>query len=280
MKLIDLVKRISPPKPWDEGDNIPWNEPGFSGRMLAEHLSQKHDAASRRGEIIDDHVDWIHNDLLKGTPSKILDLGCGPGLYSSRLAKLGHECVGIDYSPASIEYAQKTCEVEGLSCTYKCEDVRAAEYGEGYALAMFIYGEFNVFRREKIELILKKLSGALNENGILLLEPHTYDAVKKIGATGPSWFTAESGLFSDQPHVCLSENFWNEDSQTAIRRWFVCDKSSENIIRYSATYQAYTDSEYRALLEQASFHAIQFYPSLSTHTPESSPSLMAITARR
>ena len=27
------------PEPWDEGDNIPWNEPGFSRRMLREHLT-------------------------------------------------------------------------------------------------------------------------------------------------------------------------------------------------------------------------------------------------
>ncbi len=278
MKLMDLVKRIRPPKPWDEGDNIPWNEPGFSGRMLAEHLSQEHDWASRRGEIIDEHVDWIHTDWLKETPTRILDLGCGPGLYSSRLCKLGHECVGIDYSPASIEYAQKAAKTEDLACTYKCEDIRATEYGQGYGLAMMVYGEFNVFRPEKIELILKKMFSALAENGILLLEPHTYDAVKKIGTTGPSWFTAESGLFSDQPHVCLSENFWNEDTKTAIRRWYICDSITDAIIRYSATYQAYTDAEYRALLEKANFHSIQFYPSLSTSTPESTNSLMAITA--
>lgn len=37
----------------------------------------------------------------KGNPTRILDLGCGPGLYTSRLARLGHCCVGIDFS----EYA-------------------------------------------------------------------------------------------------------------------------------------------------------------------------------
>ena len=64
MELIDLVNRSSPPLPWTEGDNIPWNEPGFSQRMLKEHFSQEHDDASRRFGTIDRQVDWIHTTLL------------------------------------------------------------------------------------------------------------------------------------------------------------------------------------------------------------------------
>ena len=102
MNLIDLINRTSNPEPWSEGDNIPWNDPGFSQRMLKEHLSQDHDAASRKFERIGQHVHWIHHNALDGKPGKLLDLGCGPGLYANRLAKLGHECIGIDFSPASI----------------------------------------------------------------------------------------------------------------------------------------------------------------------------------
>ena len=46
--LTDLIQRDIAPKPWAEGEKIPWNDPEFSRRMLKEHLSQKHDAASRR----------------------------------------------------------------------------------------------------------------------------------------------------------------------------------------------------------------------------------------
>ena len=106
LKLLDIIHRQDHPKPWAEGEKIPWNDPEFSKRMLREHLSQEHDAASRRFEIIDKHVSWIHNHILNGNPTRILDLGCGPGLYTNRLARLGHQCVGIDFSPASIAYAR------------------------------------------------------------------------------------------------------------------------------------------------------------------------------
>ncbi len=145
------------------------------------HLSQEHDAASRRFEVIDQHVGWIHNELLCGHPSRILDLGCGLGLYASRLSKLGHECVGIDFSPASIALAREQAEREGLRCTYVQDDIRAPDYGTGYGLVMLIFGEFNAFSPSDAMGISIKAHGALAEGGILLLEPHTASAVREMG---------------------------------------------------------------------------------------------------
>ncbi len=47
--ILDNVDREPNPAPWFEGDNISWDDPDFSERMLAEHLSQEHDLASRNG---------------------------------------------------------------------------------------------------------------------------------------------------------------------------------------------------------------------------------------
>ena len=66
MKLADIVNRIIPPAPWAEGEKIPWDEPGFSRRMLKEHLSQEHDAASRRIEFVHAQVDYIAGLIEKG----------------------------------------------------------------------------------------------------------------------------------------------------------------------------------------------------------------------
>ena len=32
--VLDIVDRTPEPAPWSEGDNIPWDDPGFSERML------------------------------------------------------------------------------------------------------------------------------------------------------------------------------------------------------------------------------------------------------
>ncbi len=280
LKLMDIVHRQSVPKPWAEGEKIPWNDPDFSSRMLDEHLSQEHDAASRRFEIIDKHVDWIHDQVLQGKPTRILDLGCGPGLYTSRLARLGHRCVGIDFSPASIAYAKAQAEEAGLDCTYVHQDIRTADYGDGYGLVMSIFGEFNVFRPENARAILEKARRALVPGGCLLFEPHPFDAVAELGEQPSSWFSTEKGLFSAEPHLYLQESFWDEGHNVTIQRYYIVDAATGEVTRYSSSMQAYTDDEYRSLLAECGFGNVEFYPSLSGSEGDSEKYLMAILAQK
>jgi len=278
MELIDLVNRSSPPLPWAEGDNIPWNEPGFSQRMLKEHFSQEHDAASRRFGTIDKQVDWINTTLLAQQPTSILDLGCGPGFYSERLARLGHTCHGIDYSPASIEYAITTATRERLACTYVCQDIRQAEFPSGIGFVMLIYGEFNVFRPEDAAMILDKAWQALNPGGFLLLEPHPYPVVQQLGEEPDSWYASSGGLFSDHPHLVLQENFWDAAVQVSTIRYYVIYAPSGQVTQYAQSMQAYQDDEYRSLISAHGFESIQILPGLLGK--DSPQGLIAIIARK
>ena len=45
--LWQIYQRSQPPVPWRDGNNLPWDDPAFSERMLKEHLDQSHGAASR-----------------------------------------------------------------------------------------------------------------------------------------------------------------------------------------------------------------------------------------
>lgn len=277
MKLLDIVNRSPSPAPWTEGDNIPWHDPDFSRRMLEEHLSQEHDAASRRFDIIDQHVRWIHQELLLGRPTRILDLGCGPGLYTSRLARLGHECVGIDYSPASIAHAEAQARVEKLACRYVHQDIREADYGTGFGLVMLIFGEFNVFSPTDARQLLHKAHGALaapgsSGLGLLLLEPHNFSTIQRVGRLAPSWYTAADGLFADGAHICLQESFWDSSRWTATIRYYIIDASSGQVDRYAQSLQAYTEEQYRSILTESGFKDLEFHPSLTgdSDSPEDS----------
>lgn len=128
--LSHIVRRSTPVQPWHNADCIPWNDPAFSARMLREHLSQSHDQASRRTEKIESHVAWIHTHLLRSRPTRILDLGCGPGLFAERLAGQGHHVTGVDFNPASIAYAssglaKRTADasIERTICEPHCSEV-------------------------------------------------------------------------------------------------------------------------------------------------------------
>lgn len=242
--IQDIFSAETAPKPWAEGDNIPWYEPDFSRRMLDEHLSQQHDAASRRFEIIDVHVEWIHSKLLKNRPAKILDICCGPGLYLQRLAELGHRCTGIDYSPASIEYAKKVSKERERKCHYILEDIRNVDFGRDFDLVMMIYGEFNVFEPEQARQLLSKAYQSLDPNGLLLLEVHTFDAIKKIGLQNSTWKSVNQGLFSQKPHLLLEQGFWDSETNTATKRFYVIDAADCSVRRHAVTYQAYSSELY------------------------------------
>ena len=278
--LLNIVRRDPRPKPWAEGKKIPWNEPGFSRRMLREHLSQEHDWASRRAVTIQKHVDWIHREVLSGRPGRILDLGCGPGLYTSQLAQLGHECVGVDFSPASIDYAREVTQKEHLRCTYHLQDIRKAKLDSNYDLAMFIFGEFNVFTPQDARQILLKTGAAIRPGGALLLEVHTFEAVKEIGLQPCSWYSTESGLFSERPHLCLQENFWEEGQSVATLRYFIVDGEIGWVTRHASSMQAYTEAQYRNMLVECGFQDIAFYPSLAGENNPAQPGLHAILAHK
>ena len=216
--------------------------------------------------------------MLANQPTSILDLGCGPGFYTERLTRLGHTCQGIDYSPASIEYAISTARRDKLACTYVCQDIRQADFPSAIGLVMLIYGEFNVFRLTDAKMLLDKAWQALKPSGTLLLEPHSYNLVVKMGNKHPSWYTSPGGLFSELPHLVLKEYFWDAGLHAATIRYYIMDTQSRQVPRYAQSFQAYKDDEYRSLLTEHGFVDIQTLPGLMGGN--SQENLIAIVARK
>jgi SAM-dependent methyltransferase len=278
--ILDIVDRTPKPAPWSEGDNIPWDDPGFSERMLAEHLSQEHDLASRRSETIDQHVEWIFTRVLGSRPVRLLDLACGPGFYTIRLARMGCECVGIDFSPASIRHAREIAAAEAhLSCTYHQTDVRDGPFGGGFDLVMMIYGQFNVFPRNRGLEILKKAHGALKPGGSLLLEVQSLEQIQQGGEKAPNWYSAQSGLFSGAPHLVLQENFWHADARASTTRFLIIDGQTGAVSSYALSNEAYAEHELTDALRLAGFKDVERFPSLSGKAVAGEQDLPVVVAR-
>jgi len=263
LDIRHIIDRKMDPSLMREHGKIPWDDPDISRRMLREHLSQRYDAASRRTSIIKKHVNWIHRFVLSEKTSRILDLGCGPGLYSSRLAELGHECEGIDFSPASIDYARAKAKKDQLQCRYRHEDIRSADYGVGFDLVMLVFSEFNTFEPGDASLILNRSFQALKPGGKILLEVPSFDAVEQIGNQPSVWYTEKKGIFSDEPYICLTESFWNEEDSLAIERYYVIHNAREDVNLFVNTTQAYEEDQFVNFLEAAGFTNIEFHPSLT-----------------
>jgi len=250
MNLQHILERATSPLPWVSGEKIPWNDPEFSRRMLKNHLSQEHDWASRRSAVIDRQTAWITAELGE-RPARVLDLGCGPGFYTERLARQGHHCVGVDFSPASIEYAREQAVAQGLAIDYVLEDIRHYQPDGKFDLVMLLFSEFNVFTGEDAVGLLAKAAQALNDNGLLIVEVSTFAAVAAQGKQPQTWLVEREGLFSERPHLYLQEHFWDEKSATATTRYTIVDLASATVSEYGASMKAYDDEQYRRMFADA-----------------------------
>lgn len=251
MRLEDILRDARPPSADAGPRKIPWDEPAFSARMLYEHLSQSHDGASRRPERIDAHVAWLDRAVLRGRASRILDLGCGPGLYTRRLAVLGHECTGIDFSPASVTFARDHAEREHDAAHYVLGDVRTVDFGGPYDLVMMLFGEINAFTRDEAVAVLTRARAALADGGLVLLEASRLAALRRDTERPRSWRARSSGLFSAQPHLELTEHAWHDATRQAVTRWYVVDTATAEVARYGEVLQGYDDEGYESLLADA-----------------------------
>ena len=75
-----------------------WTDPYTAQQMLQYHLNEDLALASRTPDVIASTVAWLQERFNIGDDTRIADFGCGPGLYTTRLAQLGAEVTGIEFS--------------------------------------------------------------------------------------------------------------------------------------------------------------------------------------
>jgi len=69
-------------------------------------------------------IDWLLKQEEIGKQSKVLDLGCGNGMFLVALANEGFDqLTGVDYSPKAVELAQNIAQDNQLSISYKVADL-------------------------------------------------------------------------------------------------------------------------------------------------------------
>ena len=145
---------------------------------------------------------------------------------------------------------------------------------------MFIYGEFNVFTKPDARGILKKAYQALIEGGKLLLEISTYDGIEQLGNQPATWYSSPSGLFSDKPHLCLMESFWNESQHVATERYMIVDAETGEVSRFASSSQAYDEHSIKNLLRGVGFKRINFHPSLTGKDETGADDFLVIAAEK
>ena len=146
-----------------------WTDDHISGRMLAHHLDTATDIASRKAATIDGIVAWIDRAVgLAG--KKVLDLGCGPGLYATRMAKRGATLTEIDFSARSIAFARDMAAEAGLSVDYRHQDYLAGDLPGGQDLIVLIYGDLCALSPDQRRTLYGRVVQALRPGGVFICD--------------------------------------------------------------------------------------------------------------
>jgi len=84
--LIKIIDTISvKPVLYATSDDKFWDDDYISTQMLAAHLEPTIDAASRTFKKISRITEHLISKLNINKSTKLLDLGCGPGLYCEKV---------------------------------------------------------------------------------------------------------------------------------------------------------------------------------------------------
>lgn len=105
--INSIIEYSKKPELYAKSTSKFWDDEHISKSMLEAHLEPNIDAASRNHKFIDQSVEWINRIVPAQEYKSVLDLGCGPGLYTERLYNKGYSVTGVDLSKRSIEYAKK-----------------------------------------------------------------------------------------------------------------------------------------------------------------------------
>ena len=85
----------------------------------------------------------------------VLDLGCGSGIWSVRLAQRGWQVTGVDVVPKAIDRAQKRAQATGVHARFlegDVTDLRRAGVGSGFRFVLDFecFNHLNEVQRQKV----------------------------------------------------------------------------------------------------------------------------------
>ena len=89
------------PKLYEKTQYNIWDNDYVSKGMLQAHLDESLDSASRNIKFVNKSVNWISELFPPTKYHNLLDLGCGPGIYTERFYNRGYYVTGIDISKRS-----------------------------------------------------------------------------------------------------------------------------------------------------------------------------------
>jgi SAM-dependent methyltransferase len=200
-----------------------WTEPHIAEEMLKAHLYPETDAASYRPETIDLICSTLPERMKLPRGARVLDLGCGPGLYCKNLARRGFSVAGVDWSENSIRYAKQLCR--GLSADFLCASYLDPLPQRKFDGAVMISQDYGVLAPQDRKKLLANIRAALVSGGRFAFDVSSAAAFENLKQNAvQTWEAAAEGFWRAHPYLTLQKLFLFTDVPASCSLYVVIDE--------------------------------------------------------
>ncbi|MDE7266938.1 MAG: class I SAM-dependent methyltransferase [Lachnospiraceae bacterium] len=191
----------------------------------------------------------------------VLELGCGTGSMTQRLAAKGYDMIGVDLSDEMLNLASAKKNVSGYDILYLNQDMRAFElYGTVCAVVSVCDSINYLLDEEDIVACFRLVNNYLDPGGIFMFDFNTKYKYETIGET----------TIAENREDCsfIWENFYDDEScinayelTIFVRNDEVSENGQELFLRFSEEHlqRGYTLEEMKKMLKASGLEFAKAY---------------------
>ncbi|MDU1910297.1 class I SAM-dependent methyltransferase [Fusobacterium sp.] len=274
-KLINYLKEK--PTEYAPSSKKFWDDEHISKFMLKAHLSPDEEGASRKHDFIEKSVEWITSLGENRSNRKLLDLGCGPGIYAEKFYNKGFDVTGIDFSKRSIEYAVDSAAKKNMKIKYKYMNYLEIDYDAEFDIAVLIYCDLGVLSPDDRKIFLKKIYKALKPGGILILDVFIENFYEKFQEKTEITYE-NSGFWSDEPYSCIQRNSIYRESMVSLEQYIIITENQCEC--YNIWNHIFNKNSIRKELEMGGFSGFKFFNNVAGEKESKDNSTLCIYAEK
>jgi SAM-dependent methyltransferase len=200
-----------------------WGDPHTSEHMLRYHLDGAVNLSSRTTDVVDRSVDWLIETLGVGAGVRVLDLGCGPGLYSNRLAAIGAKVTGVDLSASSLRYAAETAPSGGRRPVYIHGNHLDVAIPGTFDIALMIFCDFCALSPVQRGGLLERLRTLLGTGGRFVFDVHALPALSTRRERNSFAANPAGGFWSPNPYFEFVNSFVYQAERLTLDRFDIIE---------------------------------------------------------
>ncbi len=184
----------------------------------------------------------------------VLDLGCGTGTLTEKLADAGYDMIGVDNSQEMLEIAMEKRQQSGKNILYLLQDMREFElYGTVGAVVSVCDSVNYILEEEDLLQVFSLVNNYLYPEGVFVFDFNTvYKYETVIGDTTIAENREECSFIWD--------NFYHEEEQINEYDLTIFVKEEGGLFRrFSETHyqRGYTPEQMKALVEEAGLRVVE-----------------------